>query len=55
MRDTDIVGSVRAKPNRTDLGIAQGEKYTSALNGELKPYFQPCSVERIGIFSVVNV
>src|SRR5258708_28329837 len=29
-------------------------KYTSALNGDSKPYFQPFNVERIGILSVVS-
>src|SRR5690606_28285444 len=30
-------------------------KYTSALNGESKPYFQPLSVDRIGMFRVCRV
>ncbi len=30
-------------------------KYTSALNGDWKPYFQPFSVERIGMFFVCSV
>src|SRR5258706_4400931 len=30
-------------------------KYTSALNGDSKPYFQPLSVARIGMFCVVSV
>ncbi len=29
-------------------------KYTSALNGEWKPYFQPWRVERIGRFPVCS-
>ncbi len=30
-------------------------KYTSALKGLLKPYFQPCKVDRIGRFSAHSV
>jgi hypothetical protein len=30
-------------------------KYTSALNGDSKPYFQPLSVDRIGMFWVCSV
>ncbi len=30
-------------------------KYTSALNGDSNPYFQPCSVDRIGMLSVVRL
>src|SRR5215510_12441501 len=30
-------------------------KYTSALNGEWKPYFQPLRVDRIGMFWVSRV
>ena len=30
-------------------------KYTSALNGDANPYFQPLSVDKIGMLSVVSV
>ncbi len=30
-------------------------KYTSAFHGELKPYFQPLSVDRMGRFCVSRV
>ncbi len=30
-------------------------KYTSALNGDSKPYFQPFSLDRIGMFCVCSV
>ncbi len=31
------------------------QKYTSALKGDSKPYFQPFSVARMGMFCVVSV
>ena len=35
-------------PHLRSVNTRVDTKYTSALNGELKPYFQPRSVERIG-------
>ena len=42
-------------PHFRSVNLRVETKYTSALNGLLKPYFQPRSVVRIGRFCVVSL